>query len=254
MKWPAIASLTFKETIRNRILINILLFAVALIALSLVIGEWSLGEQAKVIKDFGLSAMSLFGLLIALFIGIRLMVQELEQKTLYLVASKPVRRWEILFGKFAGLSLTLLINVALMLLALWAVDWVIERQIDFQLAAAVVLIYMEILLIVSFALFFSSLMSPTLAAVATLVVFIAGHLSPILRDFVHLYPEKGFRGLYLAVYYIVPNLEHLNLKMAAVEHLETAPHVVLWGIVYGVLYLSFVLLATCLIFEKKDLK
>jgi len=254
MKWPAIASLTYKETIRNRILINILLFAVALIGLSLVIGEWSLGEQAKVIKDFGLSAMSLFGLLIAIFIGIRLMVQELEQKTLYLVASKPVRRWEILFGKFAGLSMTLLLNVILMLLALWAVDWVIEKRIDFQLAAAVVLIYVEILLIVAFALFFSSLMSPTLAAVATLAVFIAGHLSQILRDYVQIRPGTGLKGLYMAIYYVIPNLENLNLKMAVVEHLERPPHAVGMGILYGVLYLSFVLIATCMIFEKKDLK
>ncbi|HEX9935378.1 MAG TPA: ABC transporter permease, partial [bacterium] len=87
MRLWIVALNTFKENIRNRVMINILLFAVALILLSLVVGDWSLGHQVKVIKDFGLSAMSLFGLLIALFIGIRLMVQELELRTIYLIAS-----------------------------------------------------------------------------------------------------------------------------------------------------------------------
>ena len=119
MRIWAVALNTFKETIRNRVLLNILIFAVALILLSLVVGEWSMYQQVKVIKDFGLSAMSIFGLLIAVFIGIRLMVQELEQKTIYLIVSKPIRRWEFVFGKYLGLSITLALNVFLMSLALW---------------------------------------------------------------------------------------------------------------------------------------
>ena len=88
MRIWAIALNTYKETVRNRIMINILLFAIALILLSMVVGDWSLGHQVKVIKDLGLSSMSIFGLLIAIFIGIRLMSQELEQRTIYIIASR----------------------------------------------------------------------------------------------------------------------------------------------------------------------
>jgi ABC-type transport system involved in multi-copper enzyme maturation permease subunit len=254
MRLWAVASNTFKETIRNRVLVNILLFAVALILLSLVVGEWSLGNQAKVIKDFGLAAMSLFGLLIAIFIGIRLMVQEVEQRTVYLILSKPIRRWEFVLGKYLGLSCTLALNVLLMSVTLWAVVLVQEGRIDFGLAPAILLIYMEIGLIVAFALLFSTFTSPTLSALFTLVIFVIGHTASFLRDFILLYPDKPLLWLLKAIYTVMPNLENLNLKMAAVEHLATQPHAVLFGFLYGFGYTAFVLILTILVFENKDLK
>ena len=150
MRIWAIALNTYKETVRNRIMINILLFAIALILLSMVVGDWSLGHQVKVIKDLGLSSMSIFGLLIAIFIGIRLMSQELEQRTIYIIASKPIHRWEIIAGKFVGLGITLGINVVLMSITLLLVDLIIEGTVDFGLIPASLLIYLEILLIVAF--------------------------------------------------------------------------------------------------------
>ncbi|MBN2414300.1 ABC transporter permease [bacterium] len=254
MRILAVMENTFKETIRNRILLNILVFAIGLILLSLVIGDWSLGEQSKVIKDFGLSAMSIFGLLIAVFIGIRLMVQELEGRTIYIIASKPVHRWEIVTGKYLGLALTLAVNVLLMTAALLAAGWLMEGTIDTALLPAVLLIYIEILLIVAFSLFFSSFSSPVLSAIFTLTVFISGHLSGYLHDFVKLYEDRGFHWLLKLIYYVVPNLEKLNIKLAVVEHLKTGPHAVVLGAVYGLSYVLLLLIFTSLIFEKKDLK
>jgi len=253
MRLWAVAVNTFRETVRNRILLNILIFAVGLILLSLVVGDWTIYQQERTIKDFGLSAMSIFGLLIAIFIGIRLMVQELEQRTIYLVASKPIARWELLIGKYLGLSVTLAVNVILMALALWGAGWIMEGRVDFGLTPAIVLIYIEILLIVAFALFFSSFASPTLSAILTLAVFTIGHLSGFLRDYVQVYPDRGFHWLLKIIYYIMPNLEMLNLKMAVIEHIPD-PHAVLLGAVYGLAYTAIVLLVTCLIFQRKDFK
>lgn len=254
MRILAVALNTFKETIRNRVMVNILLFAVGLILLSLVVGDWSIYQQAKVIKDFGLSAMSIFGLLIAIFIGIRLMIQELEQRTIYIIASKPIHRWEIVVGKYAGLGLTLAVNVILMSLALGGVNLIMEGRVDFGLAPAILLIYLEILIVVGFALFFSSFTSPTLSAVFTLIVFVIGHLSGFLREYVHLYPDRGFHWLMKTIYYIAPNLENLNLKMAVVEHLEYPPHAVLYGLLYGIGYICILLFLTAAIFQKRDFK
>jgi ABC-type transport system involved in multi-copper enzyme maturation permease subunit len=254
MRIQTIALNTFRETIRNRILLNILIFAIALILLSLVVGDWSMGHQVKVIKDFGLSAMSIFGLLIAIFIGIRLMVQELEQKTIYVIASKPVHRWEIVLGKYLGLGLTLALNVLLMSMALWGASFLMEGTIDFSLLPAIFLIYMEIMLIVAFALLFSSFTSPTLSAIFTLVIFITGHLSGFLREYVQLYPDKGLHWLLRLIYYVVPDLENLNLKIAVVENLDRPPHAVLYGFVYGLGYILILLLLTFLVFRRKDLK
>jgi ABC-type transport system involved in multi-copper enzyme maturation permease subunit len=254
MRIWAVAFNTFKETIRNRILINILLFAIGLILLSLIVGDWSLNEQVKIIKDFGLSAMSIFGLLIAIFIGIRLMVQELEQKTIYIIASKPIHRWQIVSGKYLGLAMTLAINVLLMSVALWGAEWIMEGRIDFGLIPAIFLIYVEILLIVGFALFFSTFISPTLSALMTLIVFVAGHLVGVLRDYVQMFPDKGFHWLFKAMYTIFPNLEYLNLKMTVVEHLPRSPHAVILGLLYGIGYILIIHLFTIWIFQKKDFK
>jgi ABC-type transport system involved in multi-copper enzyme maturation permease subunit len=254
MRVWAVALNTFKETVRNRILVNILVFAIGLILLSLFVGEWSMYQQAKVIKDVGLSAMSIFGLLIAIFIGIRLMVQELEQKTIYIIASKPIHRWEIICGKYLGLSITLALNVILMTIAFWFANFMVEGIIDFDLIPAIILIYVEILLIVCFSIFFSSFISPTLSALATLIVFIGGHLSEILRDFVQVYPDRGYHWLLKIIYYIVPNLENLNLKLVAVEHIPQSPYVLRDGIIYGLAYILVLLLITSVIFEKKDFK
>ena len=254
MRVWAVAINTFKETIRNRILLNILFFAIGIIMLSLIVGDWSLGEQIKVIKDFGLSAMSIFGLLIAIFIGIRLMVQELEQRTIYIIASKPIYRWEIIVGKFSGLAMTLAINVTLMTIALWFAGFIMEGTIDAGLIPAILLIYIEILLIVGFAIFFSSFISPTLSAVFTLAVFVAGHLCGFLHDFVRLQPDRGFHWLLKFIYYLTPNLEKLNLKMSVVQQLDTPPNAVLYGLLYGVSYILFLLTCTSVIFQRRDFK
>jgi len=250
----AVSLNTFRETIRNRVLVNILVFAVAIIFLGLAVGDWSMGHQVKVIKDFGLSAMSLFGLLIAVFIGIRMVVEEIEGRTIYIIASKPVPRWHIVTGKFAGLALTLLLNIVLMSIALFAAGFVMESGIDLHLIPAIILIYIEILIIVSFALFFSSFTSPTLASLFTIVIFIVGHLSTFLRDYVELYPDKGLHWLYRIIYYIVPDLEKLNIKMAAVEHIGTSAGMFWTAFAYGICYMLLIHIITVVIFSKKDFK
>lgn len=254
MRLLAVAQNTFKETIRNRVLLNILFFAVGLILLSLVVGDWSMYQQVKVIKDFGLSAMSIFGLLIAVFIGIRLMVQELEQKTIYLIVSKPIRRWEFVFGKYIGLSVTLALNVLFMSIALWGAGYLMEGFIDWSLIPAIVLLYVEILLVVAFSMLFSSFMMPTVSAIATLMIFVVGHLSDYLMEFITVYPDRGYHWLLKAIYYVVPNLEKLNLKIAVVEDLPFDSQTVFNGFFYGVSYILILLIVTAVVFNRKDLK
>jgi ABC-type transport system involved in multi-copper enzyme maturation permease subunit len=221
-------------------------------ALSLVVGEWSMGQQAKVIKDIGLSAVSLFGLFIALFIGIRLIVQELDRRTIAFLASKPIRRWEIVVGKFFGLGFTLAFHVVVMTAALLIAAAIMEKRLDMGLIPAVILLYIEILLMVGFSLFFSSLVSPTLAALFTLIIYVTGHLSGFLRDYTRLYPDRGFHAVFRILYRILPNLENLNLKEAAVQNTAASPHAFWFGLVYGVSYLVVVLVLTAWIFERKE--
>ena len=249
-----IAKNTFQETIRDRVMYNILFFAIFIIAISLVISGWSLNQQVKLIKDFGLAAMSLFGLLIAIFVGIRLLYQDMERKTIYMLVSKPIRRWQIVVGKYAGLALTVFANLVVMTISLYVVDFLIERQLDWGLLAGILLIFFEILLVIAWAFLFSSFTSPMLSAVLTVLIYVTGHLSPALKLFTQLHPENASNKFLLFLYAILPNLENFNIKTALVEHLRlpelTAPSALL----YGIAYTGILLIITSLILEKRNFK
>src|SRR5688572_8248629 len=104
----------FKESVRDKVLYNLVLFAGLLMASSFLIGQLTAGQDVKIIKDVGLASISIFGLFIAIFIGIGLVSKEVEKRSIYALLAKPLRRQELIAGKFAGLALTLAINIAIM--------------------------------------------------------------------------------------------------------------------------------------------
>src|SRR5712691_12722876 len=66
----AIARNTFREAVRDRVLYNLVLFVLLLTGVAVFIGELSGGQERKIIVDLGLSAMLLFGVFIAIFVGV----------------------------------------------------------------------------------------------------------------------------------------------------------------------------------------
>src|SRR6266849_7106450 len=123
MKVLSIAQNTFKENIRDKILYNLLFFTLVIIGGSVALGEVSIGHELKIIIDMSLTAISVFGTLIAIFIGTGLVYKELDKRTVYNLIAKPVHRYEFILGKYLGLMTTLLVNLLLMsagtFLALW---------------------------------------------------------------------------------------------------------------------------------------
>ena len=249
-----IAHNTFKETIRNKIMANILLFAIGMVLMTMVVSNWSLDQQAKILKDFGLAAISIFGLLIALFVGVRTIYQEIEKHTIYMLVSKPISRWQIILGKYFGLTVTILLNVFAITLCLFLADYFIEGTVDFGLLPGIFLIILEILLVIAFAIFFSTFTSPLLSAIFTLVIFVIGHLAPSIQIFTKLRPDDPTNTVLLAIYKILPNLENFNIKTEVVEHIALPEHMILNSVIYGISYIAILLFLTSWIFAKKDLK
>src|SRR3970040_3022250 len=124
----AIARNTFREAVRDRVLYNLVAFAVILIVSALLFGEISIGIQKTILINIGLSSISIFGLLIAIFLGIGLVYKEMDKRSLYTLLSKPIRRWQFVVGKFLGLNFTLLVNTAFMSVGLWAALYYLTRQ------------------------------------------------------------------------------------------------------------------------------
>src|ERR1051326_3830858 len=102
----AIAVNTFREAVRDRVLYNLVIFVLLLVASAPLFSEISIGMERLILVNVGLSAISLFGVIIAIFIGIGLVSKEIEKRTLYTILSRPVRRWEFIVGKYLGLLLT----------------------------------------------------------------------------------------------------------------------------------------------------
>ena len=184
MKVLSIAFNTFRENLRDKLLYNLLIFALLMIGSSLILMRLTLGEFHRLILDIGLGSINFFGVLIAIFVGIGLVSKEIEKKTIYTIISKPVARFQFLLGKYLGLSLTLVINTAIMTCGLLAVLYVQEVPIHAVLFKALVMIVLEFMVITAVALLFSTFSSATFSAIFTLALYFIVHLTPDLKAFV----------------------------------------------------------------------
>lgn len=239
---------------RDRVLYNLLIFALLMIGSTTYLATLTIADHAKIIKDFGLAAISLFGVLIAIFVGIGLVHKELDKRTIYTVLSKPLPRHEFLLGKYLGLLLTLLVNLAIMAAGLLLVLYFFLWDFSPSLLWAFYFIYLELMLLTALTIFFSSFTTSTLSAIFTLALFVIGHLSPDLK-LLALKSESLFtRGLTKFMYYLLPNLENFNLKGVVVYNLPVSPERIIFVTLYALLYIGVLLLLAALVFQRKDFK
>ena len=257
----------FKESVRDKVLYNLLLFAGLLMAASILIGQLTAGQDVKIIKDLGLAAISLFGLFIAIFIGIGLVSKEVEKRSIYSLLAKPVTRAELLMGKFAGLALTLAINVAIMAAVYFVVlayygfsepehirkAWE-APAVDPALLKPIVLIYLQLLIVNAIALFFSTFTSPLLAAAFSLGLWIAGHFNADFRAFDKVVDAAPAAFVGKVLYYLLPNFAAFDVKALAVHGQPIAGGLIGLNAAYAAAYIGVLLIGAALIFARRDFK
>ena len=258
--WKRVASIarnTFREAVRDRVLYNLVLFVLLLIGAAVFIGELSGGQERKIIVDLGLSAMLLFGVFIAIFVGVGLVYKEIERRTVYAIFAKPVGRAEFLIGKYLGLCLTLLVNVLVMGAGVAMALIYVSRGWDplaLSIWPAILLIYLELMILTGVALLFSCFSSPALSALMTFFVFIIGHFSADLKGLANSMEGSAARWLFAALYYLLPNLANLSfITPAAHGQLPSAPHVVM-VVLYSLVYIVVILATATMIFTRRNFK
>lgn len=247
-----IALNAFRETLRDKILYNLVLFAGLLIGLSVLLADLSITEHHKVIADMGLAAINLIGVIIAIFVGISLVNKEIERRTIYTIMARPISRTFFILGKYLGLALTLFVNMTIMMAVFLATLWLYHVPIEQSLFQAVELIFVEILVVTAIALFFSTFTSTTLSAIFTLGLYVIGHLTADLRSVVANGESGGVKAVVDLLYYLCPNLEMLNIKGQAAVGILVAPEYLLLASLYGVMYAGVLLTSACLVFQKRD--
>ncbi|MBI2837440.1 MAG: ABC transporter permease [Acidobacteria bacterium] len=248
----AIALNTFREAIRDKILYLLVVFGLVLIGAARIISWLTVGAQIKIIVDVGLAAITIFGVLVAVFIGISLVQREIERRTIYTVVTKPIHRHEFILGKFAGLALTLLVMLFVMSALLQVAVFLKTGHASLPVLRACFLIYFELLVIVSIAILFSSFSTPILSFLLTLMLYVIGHLSYSLLDLAKHLPAGAGPFVLKVVYYVLPNLENFNLKAAAVHGLPVPTGFVLTSIEYGLVYVAAILTLSVIVFRTRD--
>jgi ABC-type transport system involved in multi-copper enzyme maturation permease subunit len=264
-RWVALA--VFRESVRDRVFYNLVLFAVLLIGASILIGQLTAGQDVKIIKDLGLAATSLFGLFIAIFVGINLVSKEVDRRSVYPLFAKPIRRSEFIAGKYAGLLLTLLANVLVMTTALYVVLFFLSRGVpddiqrawdapalDPALLKAIALIYVNLAVVTAVALFFSSYSSPVLSAVFTLGVYVVGQFNADLKNFDRIVDSPAAIAIARAAYYVLPDFAKFDVKLAVVHGIAVPGAYVASTAAYAALYIAALLFGAMLIFSRRDFK
>ncbi len=251
----ALALNTTREAIRNRVMYSILGFAILMVGVSAILGSASIGDQLRYIKDFSLMSISLFGVIIAVVLGVNLLNQELSKKTILNTLSKPVARWQFVLGKFVGLLITSAVVVFGMTVGLGVFLALLEGRFDPVILIAAFASLLEIMVVIAFAVFFSSLVvTPTLAGMFTMGCFIAGRSTQYLDYFETADTSTVLRSLAQVLNSVLPRLDYFVLGDQLVHGRHIEPITILYLCAYAVSYSSVLLLIAAGLFSRREFK
>ncbi|MCP4218925.1 MAG: ABC transporter permease [bacterium] len=252
MRLKAIALNTFKEAVRNKVFYLLIAFGILSALSSKIVSMLTIGDEVKVLKDVGLASVSFFSVLIAVFTGINLIFKEIDKKTIYNILSKPISRSNFILGKFIGLSFTLLVALASMALIFFLFLFLATGEAPLNVLLYFVFLYMELLILTAVSILFSSFSTPILSSIFTIALYLIGQVLwtfNLFKERLATLPEKIIAHF---IYYLLPNLDKYNIKGMVVMKETIDSGMVLDAITYAVVYISAVLLAAILIFNKKE--
>lgn len=251
----SIAKNAFREAVRDRVLYNLVLFVLLLVACAVLLGDLTDGYEARTIVNIGLNAMLLFGVFISIFVGIGLVSKEIEKRTVFAIFAKPVGRGEFIIGKYLGLCLTLAINVVVMGIGVsLALLFVGGGHLAVTIWGSIVLIFFELTIITAVAILFSSFSSPALSALLTFLIFVIGHFSSSLRDLAENLGSESAKIFFNAVYYLLPNLSHFTFVTNATYGEVPPASMIFGGIVYSIVVDLILVTASIYIFSRRNFK
>jgi ABC-type transport system involved in multi-copper enzyme maturation permease subunit len=253
----AIALHNFRESVRERVLYNLIVFALLLIGAAILFGKISVGVAQIILVNLGLTSISIFGLFMAIFIGIGLVSKEMDRRTVYSILSKPVRRPEFIIGKYFGLLFTLLVNTLVMTAGFYLALFYQKGRLEWSdliPLEAIYLILLQLALVVGLSLLFSCISTTILSAAFTFCVYVIGNLSSDIRWFGRETGSSVVESLTILLYYSLPNFSNFNVITHA-AHGETIPaYLLVSNSLYALLYVVILVSAAILIFEEHEFR
>ncbi|CAN5649798.1 hypothetical protein BH18VER1_BH18VER1_20570 [soil metagenome] len=280
----ALMANTLTELTRLKVFYVLLLFALLLIGSSAMMARLTFHQEFQVLKDVSLGAMSIFTSLLAIIATARMLPQDLEERTIYTILAKPVQRFEYLAGRLAGVSLLLLISIAVMSLLFCAVLFVREQhalnQISAQMTGAppdqlqaglqevrnatfnadllpgIGIIYLKACLLASLTLFISTFATTNIFTVVVAVfVYFIGHLQATAREF-WLQEHAGTwltRGFLAFVALVFPDLQLFDFADDVVTGATVPLALFAKAAGFGCFYIVLYLLLATAVFHGREL-
>lgn len=248
----SIANVVFKESLRNKVIISLIALSFIIIFISAFLDPIALGEKDRIVKDIGLGSISLFNLMIILLAGTRLIYQEIDKKTIYLIVTKPVSRTQIILGKFLGLMYiidSICISTGLFLIAVMLIF-----RIPFSplIILSIVFILLQFTLLASIVIFFSTFTSPVMAGFFTMMTYIVGYLVKDLQFFIEKVASQAVAVIIRIIVLIIPNFYYTDIKLNAVNNMPVSGSYIIFTVSYMLLYTVFFLYISSLIFQKRE--
>lgn len=252
MRILAVAMNTYREAVRDKILYVLLFFAGATILGSKALGYISVGQDIKIVTDISLAAISVFGALIAIFVGTSLVHKEIDKRTIYTILSQPIWRVEFILGKFLGLSMLIATVTAIMGLVAGAYISFMGGTVNFMLAEALLLVFWKLLIVTALSVLMSTLTSPILGAIVVFSCYFIGHATGILIDLPGQFDDTMLKDAINLVYYALPNLSNFDIWREYSNGVAVPHAYVAWTLLYGTVYTGLLLFFAALAFEHKD--
>jgi Cu-processing system permease protein len=254
LRIQTIAWNTLREAVRSKVLYVLLFFALVLIGTGVLLSTLSYVERERILQDVGLASIRLFGAAIAIFVGVGLIHKEVDRRTIFTILSKPVSRTEFLLGKFAGLVVTLWLQVAIMAAGFAAVSWLAGAPLGAGHAKAIVLVGGELAVLVAVATLFSSFTTPMLASLFGAGFYLVGHLTRDLRELGVQSGSPVAETATALLHRVLPDLEAFNATLEAVHQIAIPAAAVWQPLLYGAGYSAALLLLAAVIFERRDFR
>jgi ABC-type transport system involved in multi-copper enzyme maturation permease subunit len=248
-----VAKFTFIEVYRSKVMLSLIFMAMGLLLITYVASEFAFGAPAKVSLDVGLALLSLSNLGMAIFIGATLLNKEIEQKTLYMILSRPLSRASFLIGKTLGLSAILLINTFILVVLTVSVFIALGGQYEPLILWCAFFSFLESIIILLLAVYFSLITNTTMSVIYTIVVYIVGHA---LNDTIKIVFSKSSVIINAILQFstiIIPHFYQLNLKDFVLYRQDISSQYLLTVVAYAMSYISFMYFMISFVFNKKNL-
>jgi ABC-2 type transport system permease protein len=248
----AIAQVTWREAVRNRVLYSLLVFAAALLTVAGVLDHMTLGQSGRVVLDLGLAGAHLCGAAIAIFLGVALVSQDIARKTVHVVLAKPVGRGAYLAGKYLGLILTLAVIMAIMGMAVGTGAYLLGSPPGLAYLFALGMIWVELAVVTAIAVLFAAFTGPFLAGMFTLGLFVIGHLTRGLEALAAAGDSPILGALTRVLHLGLPDLEKFDFKAAALYGTIASPADAGLALLYGLGCALALLAVAGAVFTRRD--